>query len=215
MVYALQAVLYLIHIWVHLSWGATLRLVSTTTQMKSLPMYSDIVKSEAFVLFCQGLSYRKIAEILQANPGCEKITHTTIKKWAETPDMQGKTWIDRRSTVMMQLQKIEEASVARQHKDVILRTEEIKDKILAELESDSLQFKTKAEAVYAFLAIEKWQKNIKDESKRITIEDQVSMLFDAMQEIPEVAQAIQRHWEDIYTRFQAKAKLMLKDKNGR
>ncbi|MEJ5361114.1 MAG: hypothetical protein WHV26_03540 [Spirochaetota bacterium] len=177
-------------------------------------MYSDIIKSEAFVLYCQGLSYRKIAEILQANPGCETITHTTIKKWAETPDISGHTWIDRRNKVTSHLQKLEEASVVRQHKDVILRTEEIKDKILSELESNNLQFKTKAEAVYAFLAIEKWQKHIKDEHKRVTIEDQVSMLFDAMQEIPEVAQAIQKHWEDIYARFQAKAKKMLKDKNG-
>ena len=177
-------------------------------------MYSDVIKSEAFVLYCQGLSYRKIAEILQSNPGCESITHSTIRKWAETPDMQGQTWADRRSKVTQYLQKLEETSVVRQHKDVILRTEEIKDKILKELESDNLQFKTKAEAVYAFLAIEKWQKHIKDESKRITIEDQVSMLFDAMQEIPEVAKALTEHWEDIYARFQAKAKKMLKDKNG-
>ncbi len=178
-------------------------------------MYSDIVKSEAFILFCQGLSFRKIAEVLQSHPGCESLTHATIKKWAETPDMHGQTWSNRKSTVTRNIQVLEETSIARQHKDVLTRTEDIKDKILTDLEGNRLQFKTKAEAVYAFLAIEKWQKHIKDETKRITIEDQVSMLFDAMQEIPDVANALSKHWEDIYARFEAKAKQMLKDKNGR
>jgi len=178
--------------------------------------YSEITKSEAFMLYCQGISFRQIADILKTHPGCGSITHSTIKKWSEIPDIKGQTWEDRKSEYLAVVQQTEKGTVVKQHKDIITRTNDIKDNLLKDIEAGSLTFKTKDAAIYSFLAIQKYQDKVTDQKKRITIEEQVTLFIEAMNEIPAVSEVLSNHWDEINKRFQDKARaLQSKKKHGR
>ncbi len=175
-------------------------------------MYDDITKSQAFVLFCQGVSFRKIAEVLSTHPGCEKITHSTIKSWSEVPDGNGRTWEDRKTECLALTDKIEKNVIVRNRAEILKETDTVLNSILDEIRGKNLEFKTKDAAIYAFKALAEWSEKIKDKEKRISIEDQVTMLLDAMNEIPEVAEALSKHWTEINEKFQKLAREMLKKK---
>lgn len=50
-----------------------------------MPRYDDIIKEEARALFLQGLGYKTIATKLKEQHQ-NKLTHTTIKRWADKED---------------------------------------------------------------------------------------------------------------------------------
>ena len=175
-------------------------------------MYDDIAKSQAFLLFCNGVSFRRIAEILSTHPGCDSITHSTVKKWSETPDKNSLTWTERKAEYSAVVAKSEKDIVIRNRADMLNETDNILNSILTELKEKKLEFKTKDAAVYAFKALAEWSEKIKDKEKRISIEDQVTLLLDAMNEIPEVAEVLSKHWTEINTKFQQLAREMLKKK---
>lgn len=176
--------------------------------------YSDLDKSHAFILYSSGLSYRRLADIMRARPGCEKITHTTIRDWAETPDASGQTWDDRKREVNALVKAGEDASVVRIRRDIIEDTGSIIDDIVDELKSKKLEFKTRDAAVYALKTMLEYQDKVKDKRKRVSIEDQVRCLIDAMHEITEVHDVIERNWSDIYRRFEMKARELLARKSN-
>jgi hypothetical protein len=171
--------------------------------------YSDLDKSQAFILFASGSSYRKIADIMRTHPGCEKITHTTIRDWAETPDTSGKTWEDRKRETDALVKESETSAVVRQSRDIIQEIDSIIGDIVTDIKGKGLEFKTQDAAVYALKTLLEYQDKIKDKRKRVSIEDQVRCLIDAMHEIPEVKEVIQKNWKDIYARFEAKARELM------
>ncbi len=173
-------------------------------------MYSDLDKSEAFLLFCNGFSYRKIAEILSSRLGCESISHSTIKNWAETPDSSGTTWEERKNDYHIIVRDCEKNSVIKQKIDIMEKTDNIIEKVLKEMED--LKFKTLDSGIYAFTKIYEFQQKIKDRTKRIAIEEQVRLLIDSMNENAEVKAVLEKHWCDIYKRFQEKAISLMKEK---
>lgn len=168
-------------------------------------MYDNFVKSEAFVFFCQGLSLRKIADILREKPGCEKITHGTVKKWAETPDPGGRTWEERKREYLAIVETTERESVVRQHKNILEETEGIIEDVIEEIKKGKLSFKTKDAAIYALRSLVDWRERVTDKEKRVKIEDQVQLFIEAMHEIPEVSDVLSKHRDEIYRRFQKKA----------
>lgn len=172
-------------------------------------MYSDITKSQAFLLYCNGVSFRQIAETLKTHPGCESITHSTVKKWSETPDDKGLTWADRKSEYMAVVAKTEKDIVIRTRTDVLIETDKILNSILTEIGGESLEFKTKDAAIYAFRSLADWSEKIRDKDKRISMEDQVTLIFDAMREIPAVAKVLEENWTQINVIWQKKAKELL------
>lgn len=175
-------------------------------------MYSDLTKAEAFTLYCSGLSFRKIADILKNHPGCEKITHSTVKKWSETPNLKGATWDDRKLALQEQIEQNQNDLIVKQKVDVVKETDGIIADIIADLQAGELKFKTKDAAVYALKTIAEYNKKLKDETKRVNIEDQVTLLLEAMNDIPEVGEVLSKHWNDVYNIFQKKAKALEKDK---
>jgi len=174
--------------------------------------YSDIVKNEAFLYYCQGIPSRQIAEILRNRPGCENISHSTIDAWAKEADQKGRTWDDRKAEYLAVVEKHQAGAVVRQHLDIIEETENMKKEILDDLRGGDLGFKTKDAAYYSFLAIAKYQDRIKDQKKRITIEEQVALFLAAMNEIPAVHDVIEQYWPEIDTIFQAKANQLQREK---
>jgi|GEM_PF-1821269 len=175
-------------------------------------MYNDMVKAEAFTYYSRGISFRKIAEILKNHPDCETLTHSTIKKWSETPDFKGRLWEDRKRDLDLQIEEGQDSMIIKTKVDVIKETEEIMSDVIEDIKTGTLEFKTKDAAIYAFNAIAKYNKQLKDENKRINIEDQVTLLMDAMNEVPEVAEVLSKHWGDVDKIFQKKALGLAKDK---
>ncbi len=178
-------------------------------------MYDGNTKSQAFLLFCQGHSFRRIAEILRVHPGCETLTHGTVKSWAETPDEAGHTWSERRREYAALARAGEATAVARTQQEIIAETSAILDEILGEIRDGGLEFKTKDAAVYAFKALAEWQERVLDKGRRISIEDQVSLMLEAMYEIGEVAEVLSKHEKAIMAAFQEKAAAVIKEKHGR
>ncbi|HOW82569.1 MAG TPA: hypothetical protein PK573_08420 [Spirochaetota bacterium] len=173
--------------------------------------YSDIVKNEAFLYYCQGIPSRKIAEILRNRPDCENISHSTIDTWAKEADQKGRTWDDRKAEYLAVVEKHQAGAVVRQHLDIIQETENLKETLLNDIKG-RLDFKTKDAAVYAFLAVAKYQDRIKDKRQRITIEEQVTLFIEAMNEIPTVRDVLSQYWQEIDHIFQAKANQLQREK---
>ncbi len=175
-------------------------------------MYNDMVKAEAFTYYSRGMSFRKIAEVLKNHPGCEKLTHSTIKKWSETPDFQGRLWEDRKRELDIQISESQDSMIVKKKVDVIAETDEIIAGIINDIKSGALEFKTKDAAIYSFKTIAAYNKQLKDENKRINIEDQVTLLIEAMNEVPEVGEVLSKHWGSVDKIFQQKALALAKDK---
>lgn len=176
-------------------------------------MYSEIVKSEAFILWCQGISSRRIAEHLRERPDCEKISKSTIDGWASEPDARGRTWEDKKVEYMALVEVNQQGAIVKQHIDIIAETEKIKEDLLDKIKpGGGLIFKTRDAAIYAFLAVAKYQDHVKDKKKRITIEEQVTLFIEAMNEITEVKEVLSRHWPEIDRRFQEKAAALQREK---
>jgi hypothetical protein len=149
------------------------------------------------------------------HPGCDTLTHGTVKSWAETPDEAGHTWSERRREYAALARAGEATAVARTQQEIIAETSAILDDVLAEIRTSGLEFKTKAEAMYAFKALKEWQDKAIDKEKQITIEDQVTLMLEAMYEIPEVSEVLSKHEKAINKLFQEKAIARIRGKNGR
>jgi transposase len=174
--------------------------------------YNDVIKSNAFVLFSQGYSYRAIAEMMRTNPGCEKLTHGTVKSWAETPDEKGHTWNERKQEVIALMRKKESDIAVKSQAELLESSQKALTTIMDEILSGALEFKTKDAAVYAFKALAEWQGRVIAEGKQITIEEQVEILFESMYEIPEVASVLSSHEKRIMESWKVKALERLKKK---
>jgi len=174
--------------------------------------YSEFIKSEAFMLYCQGISTRQIADIIKIRPGCDKISHSTIDSWAKSPDRTGLTWEDKKHEYLAIVEQTQKGVIVNQQKDIIQRTDEIKEKLLTEIDGENLSFKTKDAAIYSLLSILKYQDKIKDQKKRITVEEQVTLFIEAMSDIPEVNEVLSKYWDEIHKRFQEKARDLQRDK---
>ncbi|TAL31572.1 MAG: hypothetical protein EPN93_17405 [Spirochaetes bacterium] len=178
-------------------------------------MYDAMTISQAFMLYCQGHSFRKIAEMLKSHPGCETLTHGTVKGWAEKKDETGLTWEDRRRDYTALMRAGEKQAVVRTQEQVIEETSSILNEIIDEIRSGDLEFKTKDAAVYALKALSEWQQKIVDKGKRVTVEEQMDILFEVMYEITEVSQVLLKHQEAILRKFQERTAERLREKNGR
>lgn len=173
-------------------------------------MYNDIIKSNAYLLYAQGHSFRAIAEMLRTHPGCEKLTHNTIKSWAETPDENGLTWDDRKKEIAALMRKNEKDIVVKTQAELLESSQKALSAIMDDILYSSLDFKTKDAAVYAFKALAEWQGKVIADGKQITIEDQVEILFDAMYDIPEAAFVLSKHKKAIMDAWKLKALARLK-----
>ena len=176
--------------------------------------YSDIDKSDAFVLFCSGHSFHRIAEIMRVRPNCASISPNTIKSWSEQPDDKGRTWIDRKSEVDALVEVNENTTAARIKTNLVGEIEAVQAKVLEEITDGSLKFKTKDAAIYSFKSLGEWCDKIKERNKRIGVENQVQIMFESMNEIPEVKEVLSKHWKPIMNIFEYKAREILKAKNG-
>lgn len=174
--------------------------------------YDDITKSNAYLLFAQGRSFRAIADMLRTHPGCEKLTHNTVKQWAETPDENGLTWGDRKKDVTAFIRKNETAAVIKTQQEVLNTAHKVLSDLIEEISTGDLEFKTKDAAIYAFKALAEWQERIIDKEKRISVEEQVEILFESMHEIPEVSGVLSKHEKAIMDKWQNKALARLKKK---
>ncbi|MCL2154057.1 MAG: hypothetical protein FWH53_00175 [Leptospirales bacterium] len=174
--------------------------------------YNDIIKSNAYMLYAQGYSFRQIADILKTHPGCEKLTHNTVKSWALEKDNNGLTWDDRKKEVTDLIQKKETETVIQTKRELIEATQKALSDIMTDILSGSLGFKTKDAAVYAFKTLFEWQDKVIDKEKRITIEEQVEIVFEAMHEIAEVSEVLLKHEKAIMAKWQEKALARIKKK---
>ncbi|HNX59298.1 MAG TPA: hypothetical protein PKK43_09365, partial [Spirochaetota bacterium] len=125
--------------------------------------------------------------------------------WAETPDESGRTWDDRKRETDVLVKESENTTIVRRNRDIIAEIDVLTDDIMTELKGKGLEFKTRDAAVYALKTLLEYQDKVKDKRKRVSIEDKVRCLLDAMYEIPEVKEVIQKNWSDIYGRFERKA----------
>lgn len=168
-------------------------------------MYSDADKSDAYALFIHGLSYRKIAEHLQRKRiGCRKLSHSTVQKWAETPDAAGLTWEDKKAELSQLAQAQADGQIVKSKVDILAEGNELLESIVRDLKSDTLEFKTKGEAAYTFKAISQLMEQIGDKRKRVAVEEQAKCLIDAMHEIPELKAVLEEHWSQVYEIFKRK-----------
>lgn len=172
--------------------------------------YNDITKSNAYLLYAQGHSFRAIADMLRTHPGCEKLTHNTIKSWAETADENGLTWDDRKKEVSALMRRKEDEVVAKTQAELLELSQKVLTDVLDEILNGALKFKTKDAAIYAYKTLAEWQGKVIEKGKQITIEDQVEILFDAMYEIPEVAAVLSKHEKAIMEAWKVKAMARLK-----
>ncbi|MBN2435595.1 MAG: hypothetical protein JXK07_10060 [Spirochaetes bacterium] len=179
-------------------------------------MYSDTVKSEAFLLFCQGHSFSRIAEILSSTrTGCEKIKHSTVSKWSQTPDFSGKTWTDRKREYQQLQNEAEGQAVATRHKSILDATENMITGVISDIESNSLEFKTKDAAIYAYRTLADFREKIKDKEKTVAIEDQVSLLLESFKEDEVIGPLLSERWDSIYRTFADKVeKLSMSKRHG-
>jgi hypothetical protein len=174
--------------------------------------YNDITKSKAYMLYAQGYSFRQIADMLKTHPGCEKLTHNTVKSWALEKDDNGFTWEDRKKEVTALIQKNESNIVVKTKAELLESSQKVLASVMDEILSGSLEFKTKDAAMYAFKALAEWQGKVVAEGKQVTIEEQVEILIESMHEIPEVSAVLLKHEKAIMEIWKAKAMDKLKEK---
>lgn len=172
--------------------------------------YNDITKSNAYLLYVQGHSFRAIADMLRTHPGCEKLTHNTVKSWAESQDENGLTWDDRKKEITVLMRKKESDVAVKTQTELLESSQKALSMMMDDILSSALEFKTKDAAVYAYKALAEWQERVVDKGKQIKIEDQVEILFDAMNEIPEVAAVLSKHEKAIMEAWKVKAMARLK-----
>jgi len=164
------------------------------------------------MLYAQGHSFRQIADMLKTHPGCEKLTHNTVKSWALEKDSNGSTWEDRKKEITALIHKNEREIVAKTKAELIEASQKVLSSVMDEILSGGLEFKTKDAAMYAFKALSEWQEKVIAVGKQITMEEQVEILFSAMYEIPEVAAVLSKHEKTIMEIWKAKAMDKLKEK---
>jgi transposase len=174
--------------------------------------YNDITKSNAYLLYAQGHSFRAIADMLRTHPGCERLTHNTIKSWAETKDENGLSWDDRKKEVTALMRKSESAVVVKTQQEIMETARTVLSGVIEEISTGGLKFKTKDAAIYGFKALAEWLERVVDKEKRISIEEQVEILWESMHEIPEVSEVLSKHEKALMDKWQSKALARLKKK---
>ena len=174
--------------------------------------YNDIIKSNAYMLYAQGYSFRQIADMLKNHPGCEKLTHTTVKSWSTEKNENGLTWEDRKKEITALIQSQETQVIIKTKQELIEESQKALSDIMSDIRSGALEFKTNDAAVYAFKALFEWQEKVVDKEKRITLEEQVSLIIESMHEIDEVSEVLKKHEKAIFEKWQEKALARIKNK---
>ncbi len=152
--------------------------------------YSDLIKEQAFSLFCIGYSFAKIAKKLKIEnkKECKNINSKTVKTWAKRFDWENEREKGKKSAIENRKQSIVNliTQVAKQtEKQIIKCLEEI----------DKKEFSSKEGGIYATIAL--LNKHLELAGKNVIIninnKEDVALLLTAMQSIPELNNAIEKH----------------------
>ena len=169
-------------------------------------MYAESVKIRAYTLFISpGESPEEIARILKADH--PRITAKTIRKWAETPDQDGMTWEDRRSSIQTEVRRSLDEQAVSTRARMKGRLETVLQKLYDDLHNEKLtpKFKTLEGAAHAIKSVAQFLVQLEDqEQDRWSSVMAAQVIMEIFTEIPEVRRVVEKHWTTIWKQIQSR-----------
>ena len=157
--------------------------------------HSQTVKLQAYTLFLQGNTYESIADDLKENFSLQSLSPTTVRNWAESEDGQGETWHDHRRKVMNMCRHHVEVQTAGKAAAIRQKAETIQEALYDQITGEKAPKATSLEgATYAFKTISEFVLSLEKASENMAPLAIVQSILEIFRDIPEVNQAIEKHW---------------------
>jgi hypothetical protein len=157
---------------------------------------------EAFDLYCAGLSRSRIADALRERHGQQHAPcEATLYRWQVNDH-----WILRRSYIRSQALIMDDRRRAREQAPRLRQLASIQDHILSS--ADKLPCRSGGEAVRALARLQRIMDQLAgecpDETTHVppdTLQHVVKIIFDFLQEDPELAPILESRWHDVLRRL--------------
>jgi hypothetical protein len=176
--------------------------------------HAEKIKLRAFYLYLTGDagSWEEIARRIRAEFGT-KTGGVTIARWAEEPDDHGETWEDRRRAIAAKLRTEAETEARDRLSEIQDESRQIGDRLRDQIMAEAApKIKDLPSAIYALRHIREFEM-LMDQKRtgKMSPVMVVQMLLQTFQEIPEIRNPIQKHWNRVMDAVQTR---LLEAPNG-
>lgn len=160
--------------------------------------YSAGLKIEAENLYHKGYNINQITEILKKK--YPKLSHTTVLKWSQEKDENGKVWEDYKKDILVQARQISHQSIANRYGAMKEKAEIIKEGLEKTLLSGNLEIKSIEGAIYAWKGLSEFIILIEEKyEKKRTPKEIVLEFLDILNTVPEIQITLKKYWPKVET----------------
>ena len=160
--------------------------------------YSDIIKIRAYALFIQGVSYDETARKLSAEFP-QKVSPSTVRKWAEAKDIRGYSWNDYRNDTRVEARHTIEIREKSRLVAIRDKAEILSEKLFKNLTDEAAPKLSSADGgTYAFKAISEFLLKVDEKAgQQIDVIAVIQSVLEIFAAVPSVRDAIQANWGEI------------------